>query len=78
MLNYAVFHFLCVLLSVSLFSYSCSFLLSVVNITPILFSYSLSHGLSIFQEGKGGGKDTIKLEANAETSKVSILVVISE
>ncbi|KAL3524348.1 hypothetical protein ACH5RR_017182 [Cinchona calisaya] len=30
---------------------------------------SLSHGLSIFQEGKGGGKDSIKLEANAESSK---------
>ena len=33
--------------------------------------YSLSHGMSIFQEGKGG-KDTIKLEASAESSKVSL------
>lgn len=31
---------------------------------------SLSHGLSIFQEGKGDQKDTLKLETNAESSKV--------
>lgn len=31
---------------------------------------SLSHGLSIFQEGKSNGKDTMKLEARAELSKV--------
>ncbi|CAH1436481.1 unnamed protein product [Lactuca virosa] len=30
---------------------------------------SLSHGLSIFQEGYCGGKDTLKLETNAESSK---------
>ncbi|CAI9092334.1 OLC1v1027537C2 [Oldenlandia corymbosa var. corymbosa] len=35
----------------------------------VISSNSLSHGLSIFQEGRGGGKDTIKLEANAELSK---------
>lgn len=34
----------------------------------LISSKSLSHGLSIFQEGKGG-KDTIKLEASAESSK---------
>jgi len=28
----------------------------------------LSHGLSFFQEGKGGGKDTLKLEAEGEES----------
>lgn len=31
---------------------------------------SLSHGLSIFQEGKASGKDTLKLEAQAEKSNV--------
>ncbi|XP_004298846.1 PREDICTED: putative cell division cycle ATPase [Fragaria vesca subsp. vesca] len=35
----------------------------------VISSKSLSHGLSIFQEGKFGGKDTIKLEAQAEFSK---------
>ncbi|KAK9277498.1 hypothetical protein L1049_007042 [Liquidambar formosana] len=35
----------------------------------IISSKSLSHGLSIFQEGKSSGKDTIKLEAHAESSK---------
>ncbi|MBA0773633.1 hypothetical protein Gotri_008893, partial [Gossypium trilobum] len=30
---------------------------------------SLSHGLNIFQEGKSCGKDTLKLETNAESSK---------
>ncbi|XP_027110178.1 uncharacterized protein [Coffea arabica] len=34
----------------------------------LISSKSLSHGMSIFQEGKGG-KDTIKLEASAESSK---------
>lgn len=44
----------------------------------------MSHGLSIFQEGKSGGKDTIKLETNAEGAKVCgayqipILSTISE
>ncbi|CAI9290441.1 unnamed protein product [Lactuca saligna] len=31
--------------------------------------HSLSHGLSIFQEGYYGVKDTLKLETNAESSK---------
>ncbi|XP_058100193.1 uncharacterized protein LOC131245038 [Magnolia sinica] len=35
----------------------------------VISSKSLSHGLSIFQEGKLGGKDTLKLEANAEAGK---------
>ncbi|KAI7744649.1 hypothetical protein M8C21_021845, partial [Ambrosia artemisiifolia] len=34
----------------------------------IISSTSLSHGLSIFQEGYGG-KDTLKLETNADSSK---------
>lgn len=36
----------------------------------VISSKSLSHGLSIFQEGKFDGKDTLKLEANADASKV--------
>ncbi|KAK9927079.1 hypothetical protein M0R45_024281 [Rubus argutus] len=35
----------------------------------VISSRSLSHGLSIFQEGKSNGKDTMKLEARAELSK---------
>ncbi|CAA2969820.1 nuclear valosin-containing -like [Olea europaea subsp. europaea] len=35
----------------------------------VISSNSLSHGLSIFQEGKTGGKDTLKLDANVESSK---------
>ncbi|XWS38289.1 hypothetical protein CRYUN_Cryun19dG0118900 [Craigia yunnanensis] len=35
----------------------------------MISSKSLSHGLSIFQEGKSIGKDTLKLEAQTETSK---------
>ncbi|CAI9767689.1 unnamed protein product [Fraxinus pennsylvanica] len=35
----------------------------------VISSNSLSHGLSIFQEGKTGGKDTLKLEANVGSSK---------
>ncbi|PON58241.1 Spastin [Parasponia andersonii] len=35
----------------------------------IISSESLSHGLSKFQEGKSGEKDTLKLETNAESSK---------
>ncbi|XP_059629136.1 ribosome biogenesis ATPase RIX7-like isoform X1 [Cornus florida] len=35
----------------------------------VISSKSLSHGLSIFQEGKSDGKDTLKLETNAESSK---------
>ncbi|KAM1397097.1 hypothetical protein ACFX2I_014712 [Malus domestica] len=35
----------------------------------IISSNSLSHGLSIFQEGKSSGKDTMKLEAKAEVPK---------
>lgn len=35
----------------------------------VISSKSLSHGLSIFQEGKSGEKDTLKLETNAESSK---------
>ncbi|KAJ4957341.1 hypothetical protein NE237_014124 [Protea cynaroides] len=39
------------------------------NSKLVISSKSLSHGLSIFQEGYSGGKDTLKLEANAEPSK---------
>ncbi|XVF52999.1 hypothetical protein PTKIN_Ptkin05aG0063100 [Pterospermum kingtungense] len=35
----------------------------------VISSKSLSHGLSIFQEGKSTGKDTLKLEAQSKTSK---------
>ncbi|KAJ8555824.1 hypothetical protein K7X08_013320 [Anisodus acutangulus] len=35
----------------------------------VISSSSLSHGLNVFQEGKSAGKDTLKLEAQAETSK---------
>ncbi|KAJ9139817.1 hypothetical protein P3X46_030515 [Hevea brasiliensis] len=35
----------------------------------VISSKSLSHGLSIFQEGKSGGKDTLKLETNGEVGK---------
>ncbi|KAI5655396.1 hypothetical protein M9H77_32583 [Catharanthus roseus] len=35
----------------------------------VISSSSLSHGLSIFQEGKCSGKDTMKLEAKAEMPK---------
>lgn len=35
-----------------------------------LLSNSLSHGLSIFQEGKSDGKDSLKLEAQVGKSKV--------
>ncbi|KAH7538125.1 uncharacterized protein LOC107414667 [Ziziphus jujuba] len=35
----------------------------------VISSQSLSHGFSIFQEGKTDGKDTLKLEKNAESSK---------
>ncbi|XP_049376346.1 uncharacterized protein LOC125841288 [Solanum stenotomum] len=35
----------------------------------VISSSSLSHGLDVFQEGKSARKDTIKLEAQAETSK---------
>ncbi|KAL9334761.1 hypothetical protein Peur_071942 [Populus x canadensis] len=35
----------------------------------VISSKSLSHGLSIFQEGKSDGKDTLKLETNAEAGK---------
>ncbi|GLU21184.1 hypothetical protein SLE2022_373410 [Rubroshorea leprosula] len=35
----------------------------------VISSKSLSRGLSIFQEGKSDGKDTLKLETNAEPSK---------
>ncbi|XP_061988934.1 uncharacterized protein LOC133707382 isoform X2 [Rosa rugosa] len=37
----------------------------------VISSKSLSHGLSIFQEGKFGGKATMKLEVQAEFSKES-------
>ncbi|XP_011022599.1 PREDICTED: uncharacterized protein LOC105124323 [Populus euphratica] len=36
----------------------------------VVSSKGLSHGLSIFQESKSTGKDSLKLEAKAETSKV--------
>ncbi|MBA0552230.1 hypothetical protein Golob_023060 [Gossypium lobatum] len=35
----------------------------------VISSKSLSHGLSIFQEGKSTGKDTLKREAQSETLK---------
>ncbi|XWS61256.1 hypothetical protein CRYUN_Cryun07bG0110500 [Craigia yunnanensis] len=35
----------------------------------VISSKSLSHGLNIFQEGKSCGKDTLKLETNAESGK---------
>ncbi|KAG8652975.1 hypothetical protein MANES_06G154400v8 [Manihot esculenta] len=35
----------------------------------VISSKSLSHGLSIFQEGKSGGRDTMKLETNCEVGK---------
>ncbi|KAI3458072.1 hypothetical protein Pfo_014735 [Paulownia fortunei] len=35
----------------------------------VISSNSLSHGLSIFQEGKSGGKDTLKMETNSECFK---------
>ncbi|KAI3757689.1 hypothetical protein L6452_05232 [Arctium lappa] len=35
----------------------------------VISSTSLSHGLNIFQEGYCGGKDTLKLETNADSSK---------
>ncbi|KAK6936757.1 ATPase, AAA-type, core [Dillenia turbinata] len=35
----------------------------------VISSKSLSHGLSIFQEGKNGHKGTLKMETNAESSK---------
>ncbi|KAE8077796.1 hypothetical protein FH972_016325 [Carpinus fangiana] len=35
----------------------------------VISSKSLSHGVSVFQEGKSGGKDTLKMETNAESSK---------
>ncbi|XP_052186323.1 uncharacterized protein LOC127797443 isoform X2 [Diospyros lotus] len=38
----------------------------------VISSKSLAVGLSIFQEGKGGRKDTLKLETNAESSKASV------
>ncbi|KAF3650813.1 SLAC1, putative isoform 1 [Capsicum annuum] len=37
----------------------------------VISSSSLSHGLGVFQEGKSAGKDFLKLEAQAETSKDS-------
>ncbi|CAN1778376.1 Outer mitochondrial transmembrane helix translocase [Linum perenne] len=38
----------------------------------IISSTSLSHGLSIFQEGKSVGKGTLKLEAQAELPKADV------
>ncbi|KAL0318061.1 UNVERIFIED_CONTAM: Spastin [Sesamum angustifolium] len=37
----------------------------------VISSNSLSHGLSIFQGGKSGGKDTLKMDTNAECFKVT-------
>ncbi|KAF6154538.1 hypothetical protein GIB67_027811 [Kingdonia uniflora] len=42
----------------------------------VISSKSLSHGLSIFQEGKCGDKYTMKLEANAEPAKESETEVV--
>ncbi|CAH9111199.1 unnamed protein product [Cuscuta europaea] len=41
------------------------------NSKLIISSKSLSHALSVFQEGKSGGRDTLKLETNCESSKVT-------
>ncbi|KAH6770916.1 P-loop containing nucleoside triphosphate hydrolases superfamily protein [Perilla frutescens var. hirtella] len=35
----------------------------------LISSVSLAHGLSIFQEGKRGGKDTLKMESNGDLFK---------
>lgn len=35
----------------------------------LISSNSLSHGLSVFQDGKSGCRDSLKMEANAELSK---------
>ncbi|CAN1778373.1 Outer mitochondrial transmembrane helix translocase [Linum perenne] len=40
----------------------------------IISSTSLSHGLSIFQEGKSVGKGTLKLEAQAELPKAETII----
>ncbi|OWM75585.1 hypothetical protein CDL15_Pgr021749 [Punica granatum] len=37
----------------------------------VITSQSLSHGLNIFQEGKGGDKESLKMEQNAESSKAT-------
>lgn len=37
----------------------------------------MSHGLCIFQEGKFSGKDTVKLEAQAEMPKVRFLYALN-
>lgn len=39
---------------------------------------SLSHGLSIFQEGKSAGKDTLKLEAKVGPYKFFVLIQLSK
>ncbi|RAL46378.1 hypothetical protein DM860_015371 [Cuscuta australis] len=41
------------------------------NAKLIISSKSLSHALSVFQEGKSGYRDTTKLETNNESSKVT-------
>lgn len=40
----------------------------------VLDMSSLSHGLSIFQSGKSNGKNIVHLAAQAEASKVNILI----
>ncbi|GMI75556.1 hypothetical protein like AT4G28000 [Hibiscus trionum] len=40
----------------------------------VISSKSLSHGLNLFQEGKGCGKDTLKLGTNAELAKAEEVV----
>ncbi|MCD7469479.1 hypothetical protein HAX54_008534 [Datura stramonium] len=39
------------------------------NGSSTISSNSLSHGLSVFQDGKSGCRDSLKMEANAELSK---------
>ncbi|CAN4087681.1 unnamed protein product [Withania somnifera] len=39
----------------------------------LISSNSLSHGLSVFQDGKSGCRDSLKMEANAELSKDTVV-----
>lgn len=42
----------------------------ITEVIYLCLGYSLSHGLNIFQRGKSCNRDTMKLEAQAEKSKV--------
>ncbi|XP_065868965.1 uncharacterized protein [Euphorbia lathyris] len=44
----------------------------------LISSKSLSHGFSIFQEGKSGGKDTLKMETNGEVGKEGEEAVVAK